>query len=112
NRPSTRPSRNSGGEVCRRDTREAGPNQRCLDDLVFRLIHLKPEGFACAAVLVDDGAGLGGPDEGLWVLVAVLDPVDNGGLELIDAVEGAAANALAGDLSEEPLDEIDPGRGG
>src|SRR5258708_35976481 len=48
-----------------------------------------------APVLGDDRIGLCCPDEWFWVGIAVIDPFDDGGLEFVDAVEGAAADALA-----------------
>jgi hypothetical protein len=54
-----------------------------------------------------------GPDEGLGVGIVVVQVFDNGALELRDALEGAAADAISSDLGEEPLNHIEPGgRGG
>ncbi len=39
------------------------------------------------------------------------DPFRDDGLELGAAIEGAAAEALPGDLGEEPFDQIEPGAG-
>ena len=69
------------------------------------------ERFFGSAVLCEDGFGAGGPPEGLWVLVSMLDPVVNRGLELGDVVEGSSPDALASDFGEEPLDEVEPGTG-
>src|SRR6478609_5066310 len=57
------------------------------------------------------GFGAGGPLEGLWVLVSMLDPLVNRGLEFDDVVEGSSSDALASDFGEEPLDEVEPGTG-
>jgi len=67
------------------------------------------ERFFGSAVLCEDGFGAGGPPEGLWVLVSMLDPVVNRGLEFGDVVEGSSPDALASDFGEEPLDEVEPG---
>ena len=69
------------------------------------------EGFFGSAVLCEDGFGAGGPLEGFWVLVSMLDPVVNRGLEFGDVVEGSSPDALASDFGEEPLDEVEPGTG-
>ena len=50
-----------------------------------------------------------GPDEGLGIGVVVLLVIH---LELGDAVEGAATNAVSGDLGEEALDHVEPGSRG
>ncbi|MEY9643262.1 hypothetical protein ABIF66_011555 [Bradyrhizobium japonicum] len=49
------------------------------------------ERFFGSAVLCEDGFGAGGPLEGLWVLVSMLDPLVNRGLEFGDVVEGILA---------------------
>src|SRR5712664_3797237 len=67
--------------------------------------------FFGSAVLCEDGFGAGGPLEGLWVLVSMLDPLVNRGLEFGDVVEGSSPDALASDFGEEPLDEVEPGTG-
>ncbi len=64
-----------------------------------------------ATVLGDNWIGLCCPDEGFWVIVAVIDPFDDGGLEFADGVEGAAPDALACDFSKQALDEIEPRAG-
>src|SRR6185312_3011956 len=64
-----------------------------------------------SVVLCEDGLGAGGPLEGLWVLVSMLDPLVNRGLEFDDVVEGSSSDALASDFGEEPLDEVEPGTG-
>jgi hypothetical protein len=51
-------------------------------------------------VLGDDAVCLCGPHEGLGMCVSVIDPIDDGGLELRHAVEGVAADALAGDFGK------------
>jgi hypothetical protein len=61
----------------------------------------------------DDFVWIGGPDEGLWLLVVVGDEAIDGGLELDDAFEDAALEAPLGEDGEETLDGIEPtGRGG
>src|SRR5438552_12238360 len=69
------------------------------------------ERFFGSAVLCEDRFGAGSPLEGLWVLVSMLDPVVNRGLEFGDVVEGPSPDALASNLGEEPLDEVEPGTG-
>src|ERR1700704_5434982 len=69
------------------------------------------ERFFGSAVLCEDGFGAGGPLEGLWVLVSMLDPLVNRALEFGDVVERSSPDALASDFGEEPLDEVEPGTG-
>ena len=61
----------------------------------------------------DDFVWIGGPDEGLWLLVVVGDEAIDGGLETDDAFEDAALEAPLGEDGEETLDGVEPtGRGG
>ena len=61
----------------------------------------------------DDFVWIGGPDEGLWLLVVVGDEAIDGGLEIDDAFEDAALEAPLGEDGEETLDGVEPtGRGG
>ena len=60
----------------------------------------------------EDFTGGLGPDEGLGIGIVVVEVIHDGGLELGDAREGAASNAVAGDLGEEALDHVEPGSGG
>ena len=57
----------------------------------------------------EDRFGVGGPFEGLRILISVLNPVENRGLEFFDIVEGSPSNPLSSDFGEEPLDEVNPG---
>src|ERR1019366_7540420 len=59
----------------------------------------------------EDGFGFGCPCEGLRVLIAMIDPFMDRGFEFRDIMEHASSDALARDLGEEPLDEIDPRAG-
>ena len=60
----------------------------------------------------DDFVGIGGPHEGLGVVIGFLkEPVD-GGLEINDRSENPAFEAAPGQLGEEALDGIQPGGGG
>ena len=59
----------------------------------------------------EDGFGLGYPCEGLWVLVAMLNPFVDQVFKFCDITEDASSDALARDLGEEPLDEIEPRAG-
>ena len=52
----------------------------------------------------DDFVWIGGPDEGLWLLVVVGDEAIDGGLEIDDAFEDAALEAPLGEDGEETLD--------
>ena len=52
------------------------------------------------------------PDEGFGIGIVVPQVFNDGILELGDAFEDAAADAFAGDLGEEPLDHVEPGRRG
>ena len=62
-----------------------------------------------AAFFVEDDVGGFGPDEGLGVGVVRTEVVLDGGLQVGDAGEGAAPDALPRDLGEEALDQIEPG---
>ena len=53
-----------------------------------------------------------GPDEGLWVMVVLLDVAVNGGLEIDDGVKHATLEALAGERGEEAFHGVQPGGGG
>src|ERR1017187_2423977 len=84
--------------------------------LVFRLSHLHPvaevcQSFSGAKVLGDDGIGLCGPDEGLGMIVSMIDPVDDGSLQLGHVFEGASPDSLSGDFCEQPLDHVEPRTG-
>jgi hypothetical protein len=71
---------------------------------VDRLQHLFP-----TTDLFDDGVGVGGPDEGLGVLIGCgEEPVDRS-LEIDDASEDPVFETLPGQLGEEALDGIEPG---
>ena len=49
-----------------------------------------------------------GPGEGFAAFVLAVDEGLDGGDEVRDAGEGAAADGLAGDDSEEDLDQVQP----
>ena len=63
-----------------------------------------------AADFFDDGVGVGGPGEGFWVVVGFGEEAVDGGLEVGDAFEDAALQPLPGQLGEEALDGVEPGR--
>jgi hypothetical protein len=69
------------------------------------------QGFFGSAMGGEDGFGFGCPCEGLRVLVAMIDPFMDRGFEFRDIMEDAASDALARDLGEEPLNEIEPRAG-
>jgi hypothetical protein len=50
----------------------------------------------------DDFVWIGGPDEGLWLLVVVGDEAIDGGLEIDDAFEDAALEAPLGEMAKRP----------
>src|SRR5438093_12508566 len=62
--------------------------------------------------LPQDRRGRGRPDEGPRIFVVFTDVGANGGDESRHAAKGAPAQALARNLGEEALDEIQPGRPG
>jgi len=57
----------------------------------------------------EDIVGAFGPHERLRIGVMAHQVVVDGVLEVGDAPEGAAPDALGCDLGEEPLDEVEPG---
>ena len=60
----------------------------------------------------DDFVWIGGPDEGLWLLIMVGDEAVDGGLQVDDALEDAALETTLGEDGEEALDGVEPaGRG-
>jgi hypothetical protein len=60
----------------------------------------------------DDFVGIGGPHEGLGVIVGFLQEAVDRGLEIDNRMEDAAFEAAVGQLSEEAFDRIEPrGRG-
>ena len=60
----------------------------------------------------DDFVWIGGPDEGLWLLIMVGDEAVDGGLQVDDAFEDAALETTLGEDGEEALDGVEPaGRG-
>ena len=67
--------------------------------------------FRSGDLFEDLARGLG-PDEGLGIGIVVLQVFNDCILELGDALEGAAADAFSGDLGEEPLNHVEPGRRG
>ena len=61
----------------------------------------------------DDAAWVGGPEEGLGIIVGLVDEAVDGGLELGDGAEDAALEPTPGKLGEKALDGVQPGaRGG
>ena len=56
----------------------------------------------------DDLVGIGGPDEGLGVMIGLVEVAVDGGLEVDDGAEDAALQSAPGELCEEALDGIEP----
>jgi hypothetical protein len=56
----------------------------------------------------DDFVGVGGPDEGLGVVVGLVEVAVDGGLEIDDAEEGASSEPSLGEGSEEASLSNDP----
>lgn len=56
----------------------------------------------------DDFVGIGGPSEGLWLLIVLDEEAIDGGLEVDDRVEDAALEAPFRQLGEEALDGVEP----
>ena len=63
-----------------------------------------------AALAGEDVLGALAPDEGLRLGVVLQQVVVDRALEVVDAGVASAADALCGDLGEEALDEVHPGR--
>ena len=57
----------------------------------------------------DDFIGIGGPHEGLGVIVGFLQEAVDGGLEIDNRAEDPAFEAAPGQLGEEALDRVEPG---
>ena len=68
------------------------------------------ESSFCAFIFLKNDIGGLCPDEGFGRGIVFGEIVIDGGLQLGDALEDAAPDALACDLGEEALDEVQPGR--
>ena len=62
--------------------------------------------------LFEDVRRLGGPDERLGIEVVDLDVALDCRDQIPNAREGASANSLVGEISEEALDHVEPRRSG
>lgn len=60
----------------------------------------------------DDFIWIGGPDEGFWAFVVLIQEAVDGGLEVDERMEYAAFEPSVGQPGEEPLDGIEPGTRG
>ena len=86
--------------------------------LVFRVRHLLPispdlvERIERAALPSENVLGGLAPDEGLRLGVVQQQIVVDRVLEVVDAGVAAATDALCGDLGEEALHKVQPGRAG
>src|SRR5947208_1219540 len=54
-------------------------------------------------------SGIGGPHEGLWIIVGFPEEAINRGLEIDDRAEHATFEAALGQLGKEALDGVEPG---
>ena len=63
---------------------------------------------AGAGDLLQDVAGLCGPDKGLGILVVAVDIVTDGHDELFEVVEHAASDSFLGQITKEALDHVQP----
>jgi len=70
------------------------------------------EGIASLFNLCEDVLCRRGPDEGLGTFVVFGEVFVDRDLQVGDAFEDAAPDAFAGDLGEEALDHVQPGRRG
>lgn len=70
------------------------------------------DGTKCAAFAGDDVIGSLAPDKGLRLCIVQQKVVVDGALEIVDAGVTATSDALRGDLGEEALDQVQPGRAG
>ena len=57
----------------------------------------------------DDAVWIGGPDEGLGIIVGLVDEAVDGCLEVGDGAEHAALEPAPGKLGEKALDGVQPG---
>ena len=60
----------------------------------------------------DDFVWIGGPGEGLWVVVGLVEEAVDGDLEVDNGAEDAAFQAPLRELRKEALEGIEPGAGG
>lgn len=56
----------------------------------------------------EDACGIGGPDEGLWIIVVLFDVAVDGGLQIDDGMKDAAFQSPLGECGEEGLDGVEP----
>src|SRR3954447_4359273 len=77
-----------------------------------RLVSRLVDSLAVAGDRFEDLLGGLGPDVRSWVLVPVLDPGADVGIERADAGMRAAPEQLGGQLCEPALDEVQPTAGG
>ena len=56
----------------------------------------------------EDVVRLGGPDEGLWVVVVAVDVVADGHDEVFKILKDSTPDAIFGQVAEEALDHVQP----
>ena len=67
------------------------------------------KGGACTSDLFEDVRGFCRSDAGLRVAVVVIDVVADGGDQLLQVLEDAAADPVYGQIAEESFDHVEPG---
>jgi hypothetical protein len=60
----------------------------------------------------EDIGGWGGPDEGAWIGIMMLQVIFDRHFEVGNAVKDAASDGIPGDQAEKALDEVDPNLSG
>ena len=70
----------------------------------------RSQSLSAAPNLFDDAVRICGPNEGLGAFVGLRQKAIYGRLEIDNPAEDAALQPLAGQLGEEALDRVQPGR--
>ena len=61
-----------------------------------------------ASDFFQDVVGLGGPDEGLRIVIVLVDVVTDGGDQLFEILEDSAPDSVVRQVAEEALDHVEP----